>query len=89
MESTGVYWRPVYAVLEPSFWVLLVNGRHVKHVPGRKTDSRDCEWTAQLLKCGLLKRSIVLSPEIRDLRDLTRLRKTLIQERSSHVNRVA
>ena len=89
MESTGVYWRPVYAVLESGFRLLLVNARHVKHVPGRKTDVRDCAWLAQLLECGLLKGSFVPPPEIRDLRDLTRLRKTLIQDRSSQVNRVA
>ena len=89
MESTGVYWRPVYAVLEGDFRLLLVNARHVKHVPGRKTDVRDCEWLAQLLECGLLRGSFVPPLEIRDLRDLTRLRKTLIQDRSSQVNRVA
>ena len=53
MESTGVYWRPVWAVLEDRFRLLLVNARHVKHVPGRKTDVRDCEWLARLLECGL------------------------------------
>ena len=89
MESTGVYWRPVYAVLEGGFRLLLVNARHVKQVPGRKTDVRDCEWLAQLLECGLLRGSFVPPPEIRDLRDLTRFRKTLIQDRSSLVNRVA
>ena len=89
MESTGVYWRPVYAVLEGDFRLLLINARHVKHVPGRKTDVRDCEWLAQLLECGLLRGSFVPPLEIRDLRDLTRLRKTLIQDRSSQVNRVA
>lgn len=88
MESTGVYWRPVYAVLEGDFRLLLVNARHVKHVPGRKTDVRDCEWLAQLLECGLLRGSFVPPPEIRDLRDLTRFRKTLIEDRSSLVNRV-
>ena len=89
MESTGVYWRPVYAVLEDDFRLLLVNARHIKHVPGRKTDVRDCEWIAQLLECGLLRGSFVPPPEIRDLRDLTRLRKSLIGERSRQVNRVA
>lgn len=89
MESTGVYWRPVYAVLESGFRLLLVNARHVKHVPARKTNVRDCEWIEQLLECGLLRRSFVRAPEIRDLRDLTRLRKRLIRDRSSHVNRVA
>lgn len=74
MESMGVYWRPVWAVLEDDFRLLLVNARHAKQVPGRKTDVRDCEWLAQLLECGLLKGSFVPSSEIRDLRDLTRLR---------------
>ena len=89
MESTGVYWRPVWAVLEGGFRLLLVNARHVKHVPGRKTDVRDCEWLARLLECGLLRGSFVPPAEIRDLRDLTRLRKTLVRERSSQVNRVS
>ena len=89
MESTGVYWRPVYAVLEPRFELLLVNARHVKNVPGRKTDVRDCEWLAQLLECGLLGGSFVPPPEFRDLRDLTRLRKVLVRERGRQVNRVA
>ena len=84
-----MYWRPVYAVLETGFRLLLVNAHHVKHLPGRKTDVRDCEWLAQLLECGLLKGSFVPPPEIRDLRDLTRLRKTLIRDRSAQVNRVA
>ena len=89
MESTGVYWRPVYAVLEGLMTVLLVNARHVKMVPGRKTDVRDCEWLAQLLECGLLRPSFVPPRPIRDLRDLTRLRKSLIRERGRHVNRIA
>ena len=89
MESTGVYWRPVYAVLEGTAELLLVNARHVKMVPGRKTDVRDCEWLAQLLECGLLRGSFVPPPAIRDLRDLTRYRKGLIRERGDHVNRVA
>ena len=88
MESTGVYWRPVYAVLEADFTVLLVNARQVKHVPGRKTDVRDSDWLAQLLECGLLKPSFIPPPPIRDLRDLTRYRKVLIRERARHVNRV-
>jgi len=89
MESTGVYWRPVYAVLEGQMPVLLVNARHVKAVPGRKTDVKDCEWLAQLLECGLLRGSFVPPAAVRDLRDLTRLRKTLIRERGHHVNRIA
>lgn len=88
MESTGVYWRPVYAVLEDRLEVRLVNPRAVKHVPGRKTDVRDSEWLAQLLECGLLQASFIPPPLIRDLRDLTRYRKVLIRERAHHVNRV-
>jgi transposase len=88
MESTGVYWRPVYNILEGAFDLLLVNAQHVKSVPGRKTDVKDAEWLAQLLEHGLLKGSFVPPPPIRDLRDLTRFRKTLIQERSAHINRL-
>jgi transposase len=88
MESTGVYWRPVYAGLEGTVQVLLVNARHVQMVPGRKTDVRDGEWLAQLLECGLLRGSFVPPPAVRDLRDLTRLRKALIRERGHHVNRI-
>jgi transposase len=89
LESTGVYWRPVYAALEGTLELVLVNARHVKMLPGRKTDVRDCEWLAQLLECGLLRGSFVPPRPVRDLRDLTRLRKTLIRERSQHVNRIA
>ncbi len=89
MESTGVYWRPVYAVLEERVEILLVNARHIKGVPGRKTDVRDCEWLAQLLECGLLRGSFVPPQAIRDLRDLTRFRKSLVHERADHVNRIA
>lgn len=88
IESTGVYWRPVYAVLEGHVQLVLVNARHVKMVPGRKTDVRDSEWLAQLLECGLLRGSFVPPRAVRDLRDLTRLRKTLIRERGHHVNRI-
>jgi transposase len=89
MESTGVYWRPVYAELEGTAELLVVNAWHVKMLPGRKTDVRDCEWLAQLLECGLLRGSFVPPAAVRDLRDLTRLRKTLIRERGHHVNRIA
>src|SRR2546426_10359223 len=89
MESTGVYWRPVYEALEGSVQLVVVNARHVKMVPGRKTDVRDCEWLAQLLECGLLRGSFVPPAAGRDLRDLTRFRKTLIRERGPHVNRLA
>ena len=89
LESTGVYWRPVYAVLEGVVELILVNARHVKMLPGRKTDVRDCEWLAQLLECGLLRGSFVPAAAVRDLRDLTRFRKALIRERGHHVNRIA
>ncbi len=89
MESTGVYRCPVYAVLEERFALLLVNARHVRNVPGRKTDVRDSEWLARLLECGLLRGSFVPPREIRDLRDLTRLRKALVRDRSRQARRVA
>src|SRR3989441_9303291 len=89
MESTGVYWRPVYAALEVLVQVVLVNARHVKMVPGRKTDVKDCEWLAQLLGCGLLRGRFVPPRAVRGLRDLTRLREALIRERGHHVNRLA
>src|SRR5438309_11994692 len=87
MESTGVYWRPVYAVLEGTVQLVLVNARHVKMVPGRKTDVRDCEWLAQLLECGLLRGSFVPPRSARDLRDQTRPRKPLVRERGQHGKR--
>lgn len=88
MESTGVYWRPVYYVLEEGFTCLLVNAAHLKHVPGRKTDVRDCAWIAQVLEHGLLRGSFVPPAPIRELRDLTRYRKSVIQERTRHANRL-
>jgi transposase len=88
MESTGVYWKPVYYMLEDGFSLLLVNAQHVKRVPGRKTDVKDSEWLAQLLECGLLTSSFVPPPPIRDLRDLTRYRKHQIRDRAREVNRL-
>ncbi|MHB8370850.1 MAG: IS110 family RNA-guided transposase [Leptospirales bacterium] len=88
MESTGVYWKPVYYLLEDVFTVLLVNAAHIKNVPGRKTDVTDCAWIAQLLAHGILRGSFVPEKPIRDLRDLTRHRKILIQERSREANRL-
>jgi transposase len=88
MESTGVLWKPVFNILEGAFTVLLVNAPHIKAVPGRKTDVRDSEWLAQLLEHGLLRASFIPPPEIRALRDLTRRRKGLIEQRASEVNRV-
>ena len=88
LESTGVYWKPVYYVLEEGFTLLLINMQALKHVPGRKTDVKDSEWLAQLLECGLLRASFVPPPPIRELRDLTRYRVKQVQERAREVNRL-
>lgn len=88
MESTGEYWKPVHWVLEEGFKVLLVNAAHIKNVPGRKTDAKDGSWIAQLLECGLLCGSFVPPREIREVRDLTRYRKTLVQQRTEEVLRL-
>jgi transposase len=88
MEATGVFWKPVWAILEDEFECLLVNARHVKQVPGRKTDSSDAEWLCRLLEAGLLRASFVPPKPIRQLRNLTRYRKTQIQERQREVNRL-
>jgi transposase len=88
MEATGVYWKPVWAVLEEPFECILVNARHVKQVPGRKTDISDAAWLAQLMEAGLLRASFVPPAPIRALRDLTRYRKTQIKERSREANRL-
>jgi len=88
MESTGIYWKPVYNLLEDQFQVLLVNAHHVRALPGRKTDVKDCEWIADLLAHGLVRGSFIPPEPIRDLRDLTRYRKSLIDERIREVNRM-
>lgn len=88
MESTGVYWKPVYYVLEDAFTLLLVNVQQLKQVPGRKSDVRDSAWIAQLLEWGLLRGSLVPPPPIRDLRELTRYRKHQIRDRAREVNRL-
>jgi transposase len=88
MESTGVYWKPIFNVLEGRFHVLLVNAQHIKQVPGRKTDVKDCEWVAQLLQHGLLRGSFIPDRPLRDLRDLTRQRVQLLAERTAVVNRI-
>lgn len=88
MESTGVYWKPVYYALEGSCTLVLANAHHVKQVPGRKTDVRDSAWLAQLLEHGLVRGSFVPPPPIRALRDLTRTRTALMQERTRVVNRL-
>src|SRR5487761_1712024 len=89
MESTGVYWKPVFNLLEDQgMELMVVNARHVKAVPGRKTDVKDAEWLADLLRHGLLKASFVPGREQRDLRDLTRQRANLVAERTRVVNRI-
>jgi transposase len=89
MESTGEYWKPVFNLLEGNVEGWLVNAQHVKQVPGRKTDVKDAEWLAELLSYGLVKASFIPPQPQRDLRDLTRYRVTLVQERARVVNRVA
>jgi transposase len=88
MESTGVYWQPVFNLLEGSFGVVLANAHHIKAVPGRKTDVKDCEWLADLLAHGLIRASFIPPAAIRALRDLTRHRKSLIRDRVKAANRV-
>lgn len=89
MESTGVYWKPVYNVLEPSgLRVWIVNAQHIKNVPGHKTDKKDSQWICKLLLAGLLKPSYIPPKEQRHLRDLTRYRKRLIESISSNKNRI-
>jgi transposase len=88
MEATGVYWKPVFNILEGAVDVTLVNARHVKAVKGRKTDVRDCEWLADLLRHGLLKASFIPPKEIRDLRELTRYRAGLVSELTALSNRI-
>jgi len=88
MESTGVYWKPVWNILEGQFTLILANAQHVKNVPGRKTDTKDSEWLAELLQYGLLHSSFVPPQLIRDLRDLTRARARLAQESSRLASRI-
>jgi len=88
MESTGVYWRPVYNLLEGQFELLVVNAQHIKAVPGRKTDVKDAAWLAELLRHGLLRGSFIPSKPQRQLRELTRYRSTLVQERARTLNRL-
>jgi transposase len=88
MESTGEYWKPVYNLLESGFEVLVVNAQHMKNVPGRKTDVQDAQWIAELLGHGLLRGSFIPPLPQRDLRDLTRQRTNLVQERAAVVNRL-
>jgi transposase len=87
MESTGVYWKPVFNILEADFEIILVNARHIKNVPGHKTDKKDSRWIAKLLLSGLLKGSFIPPLPIRELRDLTRYKRKLIEQKSSEKNR--
>lgn len=88
MESTGVYWKPVYNILEADFEILLVNARHIKNVPGQKTDKKDSKWITKLLLSGLLKGSFIPPKPIRELRDLTRYKRKVIEQISSEKNRI-
>src|SRR5215207_3631977 len=88
IESTGVYWKPVFNLLEGMLTVILVNARHVKSVPGRKTNMKDCEWLAGLLRHGLLKASFIPPLHIRELRELTRYRQSLVKEQTAVANRI-
>jgi transposase len=88
MESTGVYWRPVFNLLEADHPILLVNAQHLQRVPGRKTDVKDSEWLADLLRHGLLQASFIPPQPVRELRELTRYRKTLVQARTQEINRL-
>jgi transposase len=88
MEATGIYWRPVFFALEGRFELMLVNAAHMRNVPGRKTDVADATWIAQLMEHGLLRASFVPPPDIRRLRNLTRYRKTLINERGRVIQRL-
>ena len=87
MESTGVYWRPVYNLLHGSFVLVVANAHHIRNVPGRKTDVKDAEWIADLLRHGLINASYVPTPEIAELRDLTRYRRKLVGGASAERNR--
>ena len=88
MESTGVFWKPIWNILEGSLTLILVNARHIKNVPGRKTDVKDCDWIAQLLQHGLLRPSFVPDRPQRELRDLTRHRSQLVAEQTRVANRI-
>ena len=92
MESTGIYWQPIYEMLEPCFdgqiSILVVNARHMKNVPGRKTDMRDAQWIATLLRAGLLKGSFIPDKTFRELRHLTRYRKSIVHDITAQKNRI-
>ena len=88
MESTGIYWRPVYAVLEGHFELIVGNARRMRNVPGRKTDVKDSEWIADLVRHGLIAKSFVPPRPLRDLRDLLRYRRKLVESQAAERNRL-
>lgn len=88
MESTGIYWRPIYETLEAEFDVTVGNARHIKNVPGRKTDVTDADWIADLLRHGLIRKSFVPPPPLRELREVLRYRRSLVETRAAERNRV-
>src|SRR3954449_12659813 len=88
MESTGVYWKPVYAVLEGDFELIVGNAHHIKNVPGRKTDVKDSEWLAELMRHGLVAKSFVPPKPLRELRDLLRYRRKLVESQTAERNRL-
>src|SRR5215467_13997772 len=88
MESTGIYWRPVYGVLEGLFELIVGNARHIRNVPGRKTDVKDAEWIANLVRHGLIAKSFVPPKPLRDLRDLLRYRRKLVENQAAERNRL-
>src|SRR5215208_2104387 len=88
MESTGIYWKPVYAVLEGSFELIVGNARHIRNGPGRKTDVKDAEWIADLVRHGLIAKSFVPPPPLRELRDLLRYRRKLVESQAAERNRL-
>ena len=88
MESTGIYWRPVYAVLEGHVELIVGNARHIRNVPGRKTDVKDAEWIADLVRHGLIAKSFVPPPPLRELRELLRYRRKLIEAQAAERNRL-
>ena len=88
MESTGIYWKPLFNILESEMKVILVNARHVRNIPGRKTDKRDSRWLSKLLIAGSLRASFIPETNIRELRDLNRYKTKLIGERTKEKNRI-
>lgn len=88
IESTGIYWKPIFNVFEGNFDIIFVNAQHVKNVPGRKTDVKDSEWLCKLLKCGLLTKSFIPPRDIVRLRELVRYRQTLTKDLTNAKNRI-